>query len=168
MHVPISANLAIFDDNLIDNNVYSYEPPCLAVYLKYLLDRFMLFHYDNELKFNEIDLLGAYFDLLENRDEVREEGIYLNARAWQECNCHMSYNNDIVLFMAHVTSTDNSTTPTSSTSSTAPSSIATPAAVATTTTMNTVPTFGGDMSAESIMAAIAFLQQAQMITQLKI
>jgi hypothetical protein len=48
IHVPISANLAIFDDNLIDDNVYYYEPSCLVVYLKHLLDRFMLYYYDNE------------------------------------------------------------------------------------------------------------------------
>lgn len=77
MHVPISANLAVFDDNLIDDNVYYNEPTSLSAYLNIILDRFMLFHHDNEIKFNEIDLLGAYYDLIESRNDAEEAKLYL-------------------------------------------------------------------------------------------
>lgn len=63
VHVPISANFAVLDDNLIDDNVYYYEPTCLAIYLSEMLDRFMLYYLTNESKFNAIDLLGAYYEL---------------------------------------------------------------------------------------------------------
>jgi len=75
VHVPISANFAVLDDNLIDNNVYYYEPPCLSILLSDLLDKFTLYYLTNESKFYAVDLLGAYFELSERRDDIYESRI---------------------------------------------------------------------------------------------
>ena len=111
MHVPISANFAVLDDNLIDDNVYYYEPPCLANYLSELLDRFMLYYLTNESKFYAIDLLGAYFDL-----SGRKKRTYTKPESMRNPDCgwrtesQERQSNDIVCYMVHVTTSGESTT----------------------------------------------------------
>jgi len=48
LHVPISANLAILDDNLIDANVYYHVPTCLVDLIYDTLCRVTLYYYANQ------------------------------------------------------------------------------------------------------------------------
>ena len=168
VNVPISANFAVLDDNLIDENVYFNEPTCLFDYIYEMLARFMWFYSTNLSRFNAIDFLGAYFDLIETRDESMEARISEDAMNWHMNKFPTRSNNDIQCFMVHVTATQNSTTSNSSTADTRPTnSNTTLSAAETTPAVTPASNFEGDMSSESIMAALAFLQKAQNANALK-
>jgi len=99
VHVPISANFAVLDDNLIDDNVYYYEPPCLEIYISELLDRFMLYYLTNESKFFAVDLLGAYYELSERRDTLYESRISEESRLWHANRLIERQSNDILCYI---------------------------------------------------------------------
>ena len=166
VHVPISANFAVLDDNLIDDNVYYYEPTCLAMYLSDLLEKFMLYYLINESKFFAIDLLGAYYDLSEGRNDLYESRICEESRLWHDNGPKEGKSYDVICYMVHVSTSGDSTTNNSSTSS-----ITSPISTAVSTTANQTVTsasaFDGEMTHEKIMAAIAFLQKAQNANAIK-
>ena len=166
VHVPISANFAVLDDNLIDDNVYYYEPSCLAYYLSELLDRFMMYYVTNESKFYAIDLLGAYCDLLRTRNERSEATIFEEASRWMAAKSQKKIENDIFCYMVHVTTSEETTKSNSSQSLTTSTNTIQGSAVASPITSTPSP-FEGEMTTESIMAAIAFLQKAQNANALK-
>ena len=166
VHVPISANFAVLDDNLIDDNVYYYEPPSLAIYLSDLLEKFMLYYLTNESKFFAIDLLGAYHDLSVARNEIYESRINEESRLWHSNRLREGQRNDVLCYMVHVSTSGDSTTNNSSTSSIT-SPVSTAVSTTATPTVTSAPAFDGEMTHESIMAAIAFLQKAQNANAIK-